>query len=396
MVTHSLSLLGSQIGGRHLLDIIGLGLAGGVIGVAAWNENAALMPLAALFPLCFGLAPTRLSAVALSMGYFLAASRGLSEGAATFFRADLLVGLLLWFAASLVFVSIHGAFWSIQPTRRVIGYAVAATLLAIPPFGILGWVSPVTLAGIILPGFGWIGLTITWALLVALAFGRRRPALLAVIGVLWFCGSALGKDPIAADGWSGSQTNVVYNTGSRDFQRSFAFVTEANRLTPRSDAQIVVFAEGAVGWRTDTAEWAWIDLAKRTGKTLYAGVEDANGKGYDNALARITGTGFEVVYRQRMPVPVSMWRPWSEQSAVAHLDQPPMVMLDGRPTAVLICYEQLLVWPVLQSRYAGADHILGVSNLWWAEGTSIPGIQMAVMTAWARLFNMTLTVSFNR
>ncbi|WP_300064571.1 carbon-nitrogen hydrolase family protein [uncultured Roseobacter sp.] len=372
------------------------GVAGCAIGAAAWNDRAALLPLATLFPLCFGLASTRLSAITLSMGYFLAASRGLPVGAATFFGSDIAVGLLLWLAASSVFVLIHGALWSARPARRAFGFAGATILMAIPPLGILGWVSPVTAAGVLLPGFGWAGLLATLGLLMALAYGKARHTLLGLTCVLWTGGALMGEEPNRLDGWEGLESNVHYSAGSRDFQRSFTFVTEAKWLAAQSNAPIVVFPEGAMGWRTHTAEWAWKDLAKHSGKTIFAGVEDANGKGYDNALARVTSTDVEIVYRQRMPVPVSMWRPWSERSAKAHFDQAPMVMLEGRPTAVLICYEQLLVWPVLQSRYAGADHVLGIASLWWADGTSIPGIQMTAMTAWARLFNMSLTVSFNR
>lgn len=187
-----------------------------------------------------------------------------------------------------------------------------------------------------------------------------------------------------------------YNTGSRDFQSAFEFVATVTQTAPTYDAKIVVLPEGAAGWHTSTVERTWMGLAGQTQKTLYAGAAIPNSQGYDNTLVRITDESFDVVYRQRMPVPVSMWRPWSEQSAIANFAQPPAVMLDGQLTAVLICYEQLLVWPVLHARLAGADHILGVANVWWAEGTTIPDIQMAAMTAWARLFNMTLTASFNR
>lgn len=396
MATHSLSSPGRLVARKGPLAALAFGLVGCAIGVAAWNDHAALLPLAALFPLCFGLAPTRLTAITLSMGYFLAASRGLPVGAATFFGSDIAVGLILWLAASSVFVLVHGTLWSARPARRALGFVGATILMAIPPFGMLGWVSPVTAAGILLPGFGWVGLVATLGLFMAMGHGTARPTLVIVTCAFWALGFLLEQEPKKLDGWAGLESNVQYSAGSRDFQRSFSFVTEAKRLASQSDAPIVVFPEGAMGWRTNTTEWAWKDLAKHSGKTIFAGVEDANGKGYDNALARITSTDVEIVYRQRMPVPVSMWRPWSERSAKAHFDQAPMVMLAGRPTAVLICYEQLLVWPVLQSRYTGADHVLGIASLWWADGTSIPGIQMTAMTAWARLFNMPLTVSFNR
>lgn len=395
MVTRTLSSLGNSLAHRPLFAALGFCLAGGVIGTVAWNGQAALLPLAALLPVCFGLAPSRICAGGVAMGYFLAASRGLPDGAATFFGADIFVGVTLWLAASLIFVLIHALLWSKHPKSRAIGFGAATIFMAIPPFGILGWVSPLTAAGVMFPGLGWFGLLATFALLSVLASGKMRPVALCTVCVLWAAGLGFGKDPKAAEDWSGAETNVIYNIGSRDFQRAYEFVVAANGVLSQTETPIVVFPEGAAGWRTMTSETTWIDLANRTGKTLYAGAAQGNGEGYDNILVRITGTSFEVVYRQRMPVPVSMWRPWSKKSAQAHFYQKPVVMLDTHATAVLICYEQLLVWPILQSRLAGADHILGIANLWWADGTSIPGIQMAAMTAWARLFNMTLTTSVN-
>ncbi|WP_195822610.1 hypothetical protein [Roseobacter sp. MH60115] len=256
MATQSLSSPGRLVARKGSLAALAFGLAGCAIGAAAWNENAALLPLVALFPLCFGLAPTRISAIMLAMGYFLAASRGLPVGAATFFGSDIAVGLILWLAASSVFVLVHGALWSARPARRAFGFVAATILMAIPPFGILGWVSPATAAGILLPRLGWAGLVATLGLFMALAYGKARPALLALTSVLWAGGVLMGEEPSILDSWEGIESSVHYSAGSRDFQRSFAFVTEGKRLVSQSDAPIVVFPEGAMGWRTNTGEWA--------------------------------------------------------------------------------------------------------------------------------------------
>ena len=63
---------------------------------------------------------------------------------------------------------------------------------------------------------------------------------------------------------------------------------------------------------------------------------------------------------------------------------------------MLICYEQLLIWPILQSALHKPDVIIAIGNGWWATGTSIPEIQLASMKAWARLFGLPLATAFNR
>ena len=68
---------------------------------------------------------------------------------------------MLWLAASISFVGVHAALWSAHPRQRAARYLAAAVLLAIPPFGIVGWAHPVTAAGVLFPGWGWWGLGAT-------------------------------------------------------------------------------------------------------------------------------------------------------------------------------------------------------------------------------------------
>lgn len=58
-------------------------------------------------------------------------------------------------------------------------------------------------------------------------------------------------------------------------------------------------------------------------------------------------------------------------------------------------YEQLIVWPILQSMAHDPELIIAVGNGWWTAGTSIVGIQTASAAAWARLFDKPLVISFN-
>jgi apolipoprotein N-acyltransferase len=101
-----------------------------------------------------------------------------------------------------------------------------------------------------------------------------------------------------------------------------------------------------------------------------------------------------------MPVPGSMWQPWrpllgQSGGARAHLFANPTVAVGNGRAAPLICYEQLIAWPVLQSMFHDPDVIVAVGNGWWTKGTSIVAIQRASTQAWARLFAKPVILSFN-
>jgi hypothetical protein len=63
--------------------------------------------------------------------------------------------------------------------------------------------------------------------------------------------------------------------------------------------------------------------------------------------------------------------------------QDPVVDIAGRRVASLICYEQLLIWPALQSMPHRPDTIVAIANGWWVTGAPVPAIQRAAVEAWA-------------
>ena len=77
-------------------------------GWTAWSGHVLTLPVTVLFPALWAMSPSRLTALLVSAGYFLAASRGLPPGVANFYAADLWPGLLLWAAASLSFAGTAG------------------------------------------------------------------------------------------------------------------------------------------------------------------------------------------------------------------------------------------------------------------------------------------------
>jgi hypothetical protein len=98
---------------------------------------------------------------------------------------------------------------------------------------------------------------------------------------------------------------------------------------------------------------------------------------------------------QRVPVPIGMWRPWSAESIAADPLASGVGLVAGRKVAYSICYEQLLVFPVLVSLAHSPDVLVGAANDWWARDTSIPTIQGQVLDAWGRLFGIPVVRSVN-
>ena len=100
-------------------------------------------------------------------------------------------------------------------------------------------------------------------------------------------------------------------------------------------------------------------------------------------------------FYQRIPVPLGMWRPSSRISVPLRLNAPGVVALDHQRAAVLICYEQLLTFPILASMRQHPTVIVGISNTFWVDHTSIPLYQVNAMRSWAKLFRLPYLLAVN-
>lgn len=367
-------------------------------GWLGWSGEVLLLPVAAVFPALWSGARTRLQAALISTCYFLAASRGLPHGVANFYASDLFPGLLLWMTASSVFVGVHAFCWANTTGSRLsLRYLGVCAMMAVPPAGILGWAHPVTGAGVIFPGCGWTGLT---AMLIGLAVMVTRYRLIAgtVLCGLWIWSALHWVPPTAPSGWQGVDLQLGASLGrEKGMQRQQELVSLAIRQTPGA---VVVFPESALGFWTPTLSRFWQKSLAQTTTTIIAGATIVDESGYDNVLVHITAASADIIYRERMPVPGAMWQPWSHVSdgsngARAYVFANPAVLSGSARVAPLICYEQLIVWPLLQSMLHDPDIIVAVGNGWWTAGTSVIDIQRAATQAWARLFNTSLVMSFN-
>ncbi|AYD05295.1 conjugal transfer protein TraB [Neorhizobium sp. NCHU2750] len=376
----------------------------GLVGIAAlcgwmgWNGDVLLLPLSILFPALWSGARTRWQAAFISAGYFLAAAHGLPQGVANFYSAEVWPGLLLWMAASSIFICVHAFCWANATVKdRSLRYLGACAVMAVPPAGILGWANPVTAAGVLFPGWGWAGLGAT-LIGLALMATSYRPFVAMIMCGFWIWSATHWTPAISPSGWQSIDLQFGASLGREgSLQREQELVSMARR---HSSGTVVIFPESTLGFWTPTSRHFWQKSLEETNVTVIAGAAVVDQSGYDNVLVRITAMSSSIIYRERMPVPGAMWQPWRRLmddagGARAHLFTNPVVSLSSTRLAPLICYEQLLVWPILQSMLHDPDIIVAVGNGWWTAGTSIVAIQRATTRAWALLFNIPFVLSFN-
>jgi len=369
-------------------------------GWLGWSGNVLALPIATLLPALWAMAASRWTAAFLSAGYFLAASRGLPQGVANFYAADLGPGLLLWVAASFSFVAVHAVLWTKYRGRWRAGrYLLAMMLMAVPPFGIIGWAHPLTAAGVLFPAWGWWGLGATAAGLLAMTT-RYWPAATIGLGGFWLWSAATWTEPALPEGWEGVDLEMGQMFGRDASLEHHRGMIAIARISASEGGRVVVFPESALGFWTPTIERIWRDGLRGSGLAVIAGAALVDRQGYDNLMVAISAGEARVLYRERMPVPVSMWQPWSRWTgqsggAHAHFFTNPVVEIDGKKIAPLICYEQLILWPILQSLLHAPDAIVATGNGWWTKGTSIVAIQKASVTAWGRLFGLPVVMAFN-
>lgn len=374
-------------------------IASVIAGWMGWSGQVLLLPVALAFPVLWSRARTRSVAMLVSAGYFLSASRGLPQGVAAFYASNLWPGLLLWLCASASFVALHAVLWTKHSGARPHRYLSACVLMALPPIGITGWAHPVTAAGVLFPGWGWWGLIAVTAGLMGLVT-RAWPAVAITLAGFWLWSAAIWTEPKLPEAWLAVDLKLGASLGrDASFEHHRGLAATVKARAP-AGIETVVLPESTLGFWTPTVERLWTNALQGTDITVIAGAAMLGAKTYDNVLMGVSAGGGKVLYRERMPVPGSMWQPWrswfgESGGARAHLFGSPVAKVGDHRVAPLICYEQLVVWPILQSMLHDPDLIVAIGNGWWTEGTSIVAIQKASTKAWAKLFAKPLVLSFN-
>lgn len=376
----------------------------------------ALSWLPLLMPFVYIHARTRAQTLAVVF-YYLAATWTVIPGAHAFFgtNAPRIMAYGLWFLLALL-----GTLpWTLFFNRRApqLSALGALVVLALPPLSLVTLGYPLIAAGRWFPATGWVGLLAPCFLIAA----RRWFSLSYTLGLLAVASlvahlfaHAPARDPAivpvntsfgapaadlanAKDGGSTEQLAVV---SSRLYEQQ-NFIERVSLARPNS---IVFFPESTILAYSPFVDREWkpfLDRLAAQRTTIVFGTtaplpytRDA----YRNLLAvRGWPTAEHFAYVQRVPVPISMWKIGDTESGFPLLLRSSGVFkVREEHAAVLMCYEQLLAWPALQSLAQQPDYLLAPRNVYWARGTSIPAIQHEAAQSWADLWGIPLYEAENR
>jgi apolipoprotein N-acyltransferase len=261
----------------------------------------------------------------------------------------------------------------------------------VPPLCIIGWASPLTAAGVLFPGTGWFGIVGVLALIGSLRV-CPRPVIFAAAVLATAANIVYHGDPAPPPGWEG--VNTSFDSIGSDTADPVSAYQAAEWLQQRaleSKAKVIIFPETVVPRWTEATEIFWeqtLAALAASGKTVVigAGLPIPCSTRYENAVL-IRGRGGPDSFLQRIPVPVGMWRPLRPLGVPLHLFGARVIRISDRRAAVLICYEQLLIWPILVSvAEVRPDVLLAVANDRWVGGSALPTLQTIVTNSWSRLF----------
>jgi predicted amidohydrolase len=172
-------------------------------------------------------------------------------------------------------------------------------------------------------------------------------------------------------------------------------------IVSASRAAVTIFPETVISRWTEATEAFWEPTLAELHRqhrlaVIGAGVAIPDSPAYRNA-ALIIGDEKPQAFFQRIPVPFGMWRPFGAGPRVPlRLAGPGTIEVADQRVAFLICYEQLLVLPVLLSAVNRPTLIVGMANQYWIRETSIPAAQRASLSAWSRLFALPLLIAENK
>lgn len=390
-------------------------LMAGALAYFTWISG--FTGVAVAFPFVWLFAGTRRAAFFAAVTYYLVGSRVIPDSAAAFFgdAASALQGYVLWFASSLTLGAVWGGLWTAKAycrsrfPWRLFG---ALLLVSLPPIGLIGWLNPLLSASSLFPGWGFGGLSLVLFLWISPWALHRLPAwTTGVVGGVIIASVVAAhlteKNIPTLATWYAVDTNLgkYPSQVGKQVERQIGLLKQAKEGFGQG-AKLILFPEQVGGyqdmaivelWRRELPRLPW------SGKqVLMVGVEQPiDGEGnVANALMVATEGKILGYVTARQTVPVAMWRPWA-QGEHYPIDwfktniAPAPVEGKMKPVAVVFCFEEFLVWPILTTMALEEPvAILSVVNGWWASKDEHI-LQRQHIEAWARLFGIPLLRAVN-
>ena len=370
------------------------------IGAVAWSGHLfTLLALLAL-PKVFSTAKAPAQRLTVLGCYYAASIWPIIPGATQFFGDDArmhpLSIVILWFVSAVVLTLPW--VWLLLTPRMNAEWAlpIGLCLTALLPTGI---VNPLTVAGVLFPGLSWAGLIATIILFGTLS-RYRVPSLLLAVMLAAICYVSHPGSPTIPPAWQGHNTELGGSELSKQTPMAlYKAVVYVQETALDSNAPIQVFPEGVINHWTPSADVFWqstySELQRNHQSILFGAEENLPHRGqYRNKL--LLRGQYTATFQQRVPIPYAMWRPWDNIGVPIHYFGPSILSVGPNRAAPIICYEQLLVAPILISVEHHPEVIVAIANDYWTKGTYIAEIQQSAIEAWSRLFWIPVVSATNR
>lgn len=369
------------------------------VGITAWSGHMLTFLLLLALPILFKHCQNTLTRLTLLFCYYSGSIWQIMPGSAQFFGPEAglhpLSILTLWLVSSAVLTAPW--LWLIFARNVSVAWAfpIGLCITAMLPTGIA---NPLTVAGVLFPGLAWAGLAITIVSFGTIAnYPRHTLGTIAILATICYISH---PHPVTVGGiWQGHNTKLGGAVITRETpQQIYRAVSYVQTSAIESKASFQVYPEAIVSHWTPIADEFWADTfqnLRENGQTILFGVERSIGHGqYLNEL--LVRGAYTANYQQRVPIPYAMWRPWDHRGVPLNYFGASTITLGSWRAAPVICYEQLLMAPVLISMAHDANIIVSVANDYWTDGTSIAEIQKSAITSWARLFQVPIITATNR
>ena len=319
------------------------------------------------------------------------------------------MGFAIWLAQAILYSAPWVIFYSkdknwLNLSLRTLSLLIILTL---PPLGYFFWLSPLASAGALFPGLGWpgLGLAIVLMLLfVCMTHSKNKIAWIIptmVVLITAILANLIVLPPSPPKNWVAINTKLG-GTPANIFEipnRESKLISLANQALDQN-YKVIIFPENiALDWLPGT-QFQWQDLnheAKQKGATVILGSQEDLQNGSSNNVLILLGQGNGFIYPARQPMPIGLWQPWKPETDNRHWNLPGKFLLQGQEAGYLICYEQIVPWPIL-SLFLHAPYprvIISAANQWFSMPSGYLK-QSNHMTAFSRLFGIPTITSVNR
>lgn len=391
--------------GVNRLSVWGVAVIGAVVMALSCYSLSAVWLLAGL-PALFFMQPNRKLALTVIVTFYGLLNAEEYGDILHFFGMNPVFSLGIWLIHLALFVGVWMLFYkSHLSTKEAFWRTVIFTvLLLVPPLGVFVWTQPIIASGALFPGLKWMGLVLTIVLMGSLTATAKdkescllRLILIGLTTIALLCNIHYRPTPpptkaIAINTDFGFMSPDVF----KQLQNQETLVAKVNQAIINGN-KIILLPENMTQWLPGT-QMLWqrtSSLAKQYDASVFIGRVQNLKNGTFNSGFEVLGGSLPYFESERVPMPLGEWRPsFMGGSYHSHLLNSGVVKTANGKIAYIVCYEQMIPYPILLSFLHRPSLIISGANQWFANKMSYRKQQISLVSL-ARLFNTPTLVSTN-